>query len=106
MKNCPSNPVRPQATLPAWYSFDGLVDEIKIYGDTIKREEIFRTFESAQPLPEPDLPPRILPSGRSGPGRFGAYYTKLKYYEEWDALWRAGDYPDVVVEFDNFAYKG
>lgn len=100
-KIAPSNPVRPQATLPAWYSFDGLVDEIKIYGETIKREEIFRTFESAQPLPELDLPPRILPSGRSGPGRFGAYYTKLKYYEEWDALWRAGDYADVVVEFDN-----
>ena len=33
-------------------------------------------------------------------GRFGAFYTRLKYYEVWDNLWRFGPYPDVVVGFD------
>ena len=39
-------------------------------------------------------------SGPAGPGRFGAYYTKLDFYEEWDTLWRSGPYSDVVVQFD------
>jgi hypothetical protein len=34
------------------------------------------------------------------PGSFGAYYTQLKYYDEWDALWRVGDHSDIVVQFD------
>jgi hypothetical protein len=42
-----------------------------------------------------------MPSGPKGKGKFGAYYTKLKYYDEWDALFRVGEYADVVVQFDN-----
>jgi hypothetical protein len=42
-----------------------------------------------------------MPSGPEGPGKFGAYYTKLKYYDEWDALFRVGDHADVVVQFDD-----
>ena len=49
------------------------------------------------------IPP--LPSGPTGPGKFGAYYTKLKYYPEWDNYWRMGIYADVVVRFDNGAEK-
>jgi hypothetical protein len=41
-----------------------------------------------------------MPSGPPGPGRFGAYYTRLAYYPEWDALWQVGPDPDVVVRFD------
>jgi hypothetical protein len=43
----------------------------------------------------------VLPSGPPGPGRFGAYYTHLKYYWEWDELWRVAEHPDVVVQFEN-----
>ncbi|RFT15273.1 MAG: hypothetical protein OP8BY_0568 [Candidatus Saccharicenans subterraneus] len=100
-KVVPSDPVRPQATLPARFSFDGIIDEIKIYNQALDDTIVSRSFESARPGSEPDIPVRVMPSGRTGPGRFGAYYTKLKYYEEWDALWRVGDYADVVVEFDN-----
>lgn len=100
-KKVPSDPVRPQATLSAWYSFDGILDEIKIHSRTLTGQEIMNAYDSARPLAEPDIPPRILPSGRTGPGRFGAYYTRLKYYPEWDALWRVGDHADVVVEFDD-----
>ena len=38
--------------------------------------------------------------GPAGPGRFGAYYTKLNYYWEWDDLFRVAEQPDVVVQFD------
>lgn len=100
-KIVPSDPVRPQATLPALFSFDGVIDEIRIFNRALEEEEIKGIYESPGALPQPDIPPRILPAGRTGPGRFGAYYTKLKYYEEWDALWRVGDYADVVVEFDH-----
>ena len=31
----PSNPVRTYATLPGWFSFDGIYDEIKIYDKAV-----------------------------------------------------------------------
>jgi len=46
-----------------------------------------------------------LPSGPAGPGRFGAYYTKLKYSPAWDKPWRVGDHADVVVQFDDGGHK-
>jgi hypothetical protein len=96
----PSNPVRAYATLPAWFSFDGIYDEIKIYDGALVPEQVKRNFLAHPDLLPPDIPERIMPSGPAGPGRFGAYYTKLKFYEEWDALFRVGDYSDVVVQFD------
>ena len=52
---------------------------------------------------EKPIPP--LPSGPEGPGKFGAYYTHLKYYPEWDKDWRVSDHADVVVRFDDGGYK-
>ena len=49
--------------------------------------------------------PLRLPSGPAGPGRFGAYYVKLKYNLEWDRLWRVGPDADVVVRFDEFGHR-
>jgi hypothetical protein len=42
----------------------------------------------------------LLPEGSTDPGPFGAYYTTLKYWTEWDEPWRVGEYADVVVQFD------
>ncbi|MCI4445590.1 MAG: hypothetical protein JHC32_06125, partial [Candidatus Aminicenantes bacterium] len=64
-------------------------------------KEIVAAFQASQPGKAPAIPERRIPSGPAGPGRFGAYYTKLSFYEEWDALWRSGPYCDVVVQFDN-----
>ncbi len=47
----------------------------------------------------------VYPVGPPEPGRFGAYYTCLKYSPEWDELWRVGDHVDVVVQFDEFAHR-
>ena len=49
--------------------------------------------------------PQRLPSGPEGPGRFGAYYTKLKYSLEWDKRWRVGGYADVIVRFDDGGHR-
>jgi len=51
------------------------------------------------------LIPMQLPAGPQGPGGFGAYYTTLKYYPEWDKFWRVGPHADVVVRFDNAGYN-
>ncbi len=46
-----------------------------------------------------------LPCGPPGPGRFGAYWTKLSYEPSWDKPWRIGDYADVVIRFDQFEHR-
>jgi len=97
----PSNPVREYATLPVWFSFDGMYDEVKVYDGVLSPEDIKQNYSAHKVIAPPDIAARVMPSGPEGPGRFGAYYTKLKYYEEWDALFRVGDYSDIVVQFDN-----
>ena len=100
-KVLPSNPVPPaRGTLPSWFSLDGILDEVRLFDVALSTEEVARAARLAAPAPLPDIPPRVMPSGPAGPGRFGAYYTSLKYYDEWDALWPIAEHPDVVVQFD------
>jgi hypothetical protein len=100
-KVLPSHAVPPGAgTLPSWYSLDGILDEVRIFDRALSADEIRRAARIELVSP-PDIPPRVMPSGPPGPGRFGAYYDRLKYYEEWDALWPVADHPDVVVQFDD-----
>ena len=88
-------------TVPAWFAFDGIMDEIGIHGRALASDELAR-LHTAVPAPAPPaLSARRLPSGPKGPGRFGAYYTKLAYDESWDALWPAGPAADIVVQFDD-----
>lgn len=96
-----SNPVRAFATLPSWYSFDGILDELSIYDKSLSSSVITEIYASSKPDAEPDLPPRVMPSGPKGKGKFGASYTHLKYFPEWDAQWRLASDPDIVVQFDD-----
>lgn len=64
---------------------------------------IFAAFLSQSALYAVDFPE--LPSGPPGPGRFGASYANLKYSPDWDAPWRVGDHPDVVVRFDDGGHR-
>ena len=86
-------------TLPSWFSLDAILDEVKIDDRALVPADIASAARAFRPGP-PDIPPRVLPSGPLGPGRFGAYYVRLHYYDEWDALWPVGPYPDIVVQFD------
>jgi hypothetical protein len=104
-KVVPSNPVRTYATLPSWFSFDGIFDEVKMYDTALSEKEIMEKFTENKNILPPDIPERIMPSGPKGNGKFGAYYTKLNYYDEWDALFRVGDFADIVVQFDDSPVK-
>ncbi len=108
----PQEPVRPAhyvgdgaGTIPSWYALDGIIDEISVYNKALKPESLPGYALSNQSIPEPEFAVRRMPSGPDGPGTFGAYYAKLKYYKEWDDLWRISDHPDVVVRFDDSPVK-
>jgi hypothetical protein len=103
-KMSPTYPVRAFATHPSWYSFDGIIDEIKIYNRALNAGELTSAYKAQRPNGKPDIPDRHFPTVE-GMGRFGAYYTNLKYYEEWDTLWRTSEHSDIVVRFDEHPIK-
>ncbi len=97
----PTALIRPGASVPALYSFDGLIDELRIYNRPLAQTEVESRFESIPEPGAPPLPARRWPRLPAQPTHFGAVYTALKLYPEWDALWRTGGYSDVVVNFEN-----
>jgi len=104
-RNLDKLPAAGTRPIPASYSFDGILDELKIYNRALDASEIKTAYESLRPASPPPLTWRKLPHIPDGQKRFGAFYTSLKFYPEWDQLWRIDDYPDLVVTFDDAAYK-
>ena len=96
--------VRTEVNSPVSYSFDGLIDDIKIYNRALQADEIVKAANAVSPG-APDLKWRKLPEIPRGDGTFGASYSKLKFYPEWDNLWRVTDHPDIVVNFDGNPYS-
>jgi hypothetical protein len=95
----PTALVRRSASFPAYYSLDGMLDEVKIYNDVLGPDEIANAYSRVNPG-TPELAERRWPS-LPVTNHFGAVYTSLKLYPEWDALWRTGPDSDVVVSFEN-----
>jgi hypothetical protein len=92
---------RQLTTENTWFFLDAILDEVKIYDRAKGADEISKEFASISNLPAPALTDRTLfPTGPAGSGSFGAFYTKLDYYKEWDELWRVSEVPDVFVRFD------
>ena len=84
---------------------DGRIDEVKLYNRALSPDEVHKSFRLIT-LKEPQpLSWRSFPSVSENKNEFGAYYTKLEYSNTWDELWRAGDYADVVVTFDDSPVK-
>jgi hypothetical protein len=100
----PTDPIRDWATYPSQYTFDGIVDEIKIHSKSLSASEVENLYKSIQPENEPEFAPRKFPTVIPS-GRFAANYTRLNYYPEWDNIWPVGDYMDVVVQFDELPTK-
>ncbi len=99
----PTSLVRPYASFPASYSFDGIIDDLRIYDRTLTFGEI-RQASASVSLPAPPLTARHWPVIPAGPDQFAAVYCKLKLYPEWDALWRSGPDSDVVVRFKGLPF--
>jgi hypothetical protein len=87
------------------YSFDGIVDELKIFSRSLSAHDIESDFAQIRAPVEDPLRFAVLPSGPPGPGRFGAYYATLKYEEMWEAPRRVGPQSDVVVRFDELPIR-
>ncbi|HEC43305.1 MAG TPA: LamG domain-containing protein [Bacteroides sp.] len=100
----PSDIHRTWGTVASYYGIDGIMDEIKIYNKALSGQEVWQNFDNYN-IPVADIPARRLPVIKNHPSRFGAYYTKLKYYPGWDNLWPVGEDPDIVVCFDQSPVK-
>lgn len=79
---------------------DGLLDEVKIQSRALSDAEVAHAFAAVQPKVAQPLQFRRMPSGPEGPGEFGAVYTRLNYAPEWERHWRVGEFPDILVRFD------
>jgi len=86
---------------PALYSFDGYIDEVKIYNSALKSSDIAKSYKNTKPTRETGMEFRKLPGEPRGPAPFGAYYTNLNFHETWDDIRREDAHPDVVVLFDD-----
>lgn len=90
---------------PVWYSFDGLLDEIRMFDHALTSTQIAQQFDRVQVTKDQVLPWPVLPSGPPRKGAFGAYYTHLSYEDIWDDPRRVGPDSDVVVRFDQLPIR-
>jgi hypothetical protein len=96
---------------PSMFGVDGLIDEVRIFPFAKQPDEVANNFKSMAISDStrrlPDMEPRHWPVMKEAPAQtgFGAQYTRLRYYETWDNMWRVSDHPDVVVTFDEIPGK-
>lgn len=100
----PSDIHRTWGTIEQYFGLDGILDEIKVYDTALSNAQVKSEFSAVSPG-TPDIASRHLPTIDKHPGRFGAFYTKLKYYPGWDDLWPVDQDPDIVVCFDESPIK-
>jgi hypothetical protein len=103
----PAHTERPgRGTDKSLYSFDGLMDELKIHNNALSAEEVNEAYQFNHPVIRKPLSWRQAPRGPDGSRPFGAYQTTLKFNDQnYDRCWRPGNQADVVVYFDEFDYK-
>lgn len=100
----PADPIRDWATWPSQYSFDGIMDEIKVYEGAWSGDQMKEEYARNRPESQPEFADRDFPEIPSS-GRFGANYTRLEYYPEWDNLWPVGDHMDIAVQFEDLPIR-
>lgn len=100
----PSDIVSSYGTLPDYLGLEGIIDEVRVYDVALTADQVKTKFQQVE-ITDPDLQPKKLPRLENNPGKFGAFYTTLKYYPAWDKLWPVADQADVVVTFDKSPVK-
>jgi hypothetical protein len=84
----------------------GLLDEVKIYNQTLTEDYIKETFEAEKPEEIQPLNWDKMPSGPEKlENKFDAFYARLRHTDEWEAPWRVTDYPDILIHFDNLPVR-
>lgn len=85
-----------------YFYLDAILDEICVTAKEKTSVDIKKHIASIGELPVPQLSKRgLFPKGQAGSGSFGAFYTKLDYYKEWDDMWRVSDKSDVFIRFED-----
>ena len=94
---------RQLTTSGAYFFLDGLLDEITISAKVKTGPEIGESIAKVKKPSAGDILSERdnFPTGPQGAGTFGAFHTRLDYYQEWDDMWRVSDKPDVYVRFDD-----
>jgi len=100
----PSDIHRTWGTNAQYFGLNGIIDELKVFYSAKTANEIAKDFAGIK-MKTPDIKAHKLPSIENHPGRFGAFYTKLKYYDGWDNVWSVDQDPDIVVCFDKLPVK-
>lgn len=100
----PSDIVSSYGTLPDYFGLEGIIDEVKLYDVALAADQVRANYQQIK-IAFPDLQPKRLPKLENNPGKFGAFYTTLKYYPAWDNLWPVSDHADIVVTFDKSPVK-
>lgn len=93
--------VRKRVSFPAKYSFDGIIDDLKIYDQSLSSANVAASYNPTLAIAPPELVPRHWPILPDQSTHLKAAYTSLKLYPEWDKLWRTGPDSDVVVSFEH-----
>ncbi|KAA6353510.1 MAG: hypothetical protein EZS28_050963, partial [Streblomastix strix] len=85
--------------------FNGLIDELRISDRIPDNVGLQQQVSAIGKAGIQALQSQQMPSADIQQGPFGAYYTRLRYSEGWEALWEVGDDPDVVVRFPDNPVK-
>jgi hypothetical protein len=94
------------AGLPSDMVWEGLIDEVNLYGHALQPDQIKKAYLAARPVNEQPLQWSQMPAGpQNSPPRFTAVYTRLRYSDSWEQFWRVGDYPDILVQFDELPIR-
>ncbi len=100
----PSDIHRTWGTIAQFFGLDGIMDEVKVFNTALTADQVKNNFASVK-TSEPEIAERKLPKVENNPRKFGAFYTKLKYYPGWDNLWPVDADPDIVVCFEKSPVK-
>lgn len=84
------------------YGIQGLLDEVKVYEEALKEDQVRKHYEKFVPENrKSDLAKAVLPGEVGVAEKFGAAYKTLEFHELWDRMWRITDKSDIVVKFDD-----
>src|SRR6266851_877429 len=99
----PPSMIHPQ--LPVEYSLQGSLGELTVYDHALTAENIgaLMAVGDSHLLEKTSWP--TFPRAQAGAGKFGAFYTTLRFDPVWDQTRRVGPDSDVVVRFPNAAIQ-